>query len=68
MLRRFDRAFALAVRLGAPTLLLLLALTACAPPKADALGPGSRVLALGDSLTYGTGATPETSYPALLAG
>jgi acyl-CoA hydrolase len=68
MLRRFDSASAMAVRLGAPVLLLLLALTACAPPKADALGPGSRVLALGDSLTYGTGATPETSYPAVLAG
>jgi acyl-CoA hydrolase len=66
MLRRVDTAFA--VRLGAPALLLLLALTACAPPKADALGPGSRVLALGDSLTYGTGATSETSYPAVLAG
>lgn len=68
MLRRFDSAFAVTMHLGATALLLLLTLTACAPPKADALGPGSRVLALGDSLTYGTGATPETSYPAVLAG
>jgi len=68
MLRRFDNAFAKAMRLGLPGLLVLLALTACAPPKADALGPGARVLALGDSLTYGTGATSETSYPTLLAG
>lgn len=67
MLRRFDGAPAVAMRLGVPGLVLLLALTACGPPRADALGPGSRVLALGDSLTYGTGATPETSYPAALA-
>lgn len=35
-------------------------------PKAQALPVGSTVLALGDSLTSGVGATPDTAYPAVL--
>ncbi|KAB2895717.1 MAG: arylesterase [Burkholderiaceae bacterium] len=35
-------------------------------PKAQALAAGSTVLALGDSLTSGVGATANTAYPAVL--
>jgi acyl-CoA thioesterase I len=44
------------------------ALAACArKQKMAAVPAGATVLALGDSITHGTGASPETSYPAVLA-
>ncbi len=35
--------------------------------KGQPVPPGSTVLALGDSLTHGTGAAPEAAYPKVLA-
>ncbi|MFB2538659.1 MULTISPECIES: hypothetical protein [unclassified Acinetobacter] len=43
-------------------------ITACSSkaPQQQAIAKGSLVIALGDSLTYGYGATPEQAYPKLL--
>jgi acyl-CoA thioesterase I len=52
-------------------LLAALATTACGKKAASVRGQrlpaGANVLALGDSITQGVGATPETAYPAVLA-
>lgn len=39
-----------------------------APLRGQPVPAGATVLALGDSLTFGTGASPEASYPQVLAG
>lgn len=45
----------------------MLLLAACSQPRQTALPAGSRVLALGDSLTAAHGVAPSQAWPALLA-
>ena len=59
---------ALVASLGALSLALV-PLVGCGrkAPTAQAVPPGATVLALGDSLTSGVGASADTAYPAVLA-
>lgn len=55
-------------RLRTTLLILCALLVGCdAAPKYAALPPGASVLALGDSVTYGTGATAGEDFPSRLA-
>lgn len=56
-------------RLLGASLVATLGMVACGrkPPRAQAVPPGATVLALGDSLTSGVGASADTAYPAELA-
>jgi acyl-CoA hydrolase len=49
------------------TLAALLLAVACSQPKEAALPSGTKVLALGDSLTAAHGVAPDEAWPALLA-
>lgn len=50
-------------------LFVLLLLNSCTPsPRLSQLSQEARVLAFGDSITYGTGAAENESYPAVLQG
>lgn len=50
-------------------LLLITVLAGCGEkvPRVPAVGPNDVIVAFGDSLTYGTGASENESYPAVLA-
>lgn len=50
-------------------LFILLLITSCSSsPRLSPLSPDARVLVFGDSITYGTGAAENESYPSVLQG
>ena len=61
-------ASALAGRLLAAWILCLVLAGCTPPPELEPLAADAVVLAFGDSLTFGTGAAPDESYPEVLSG
>ena len=48
-------------------ILVTVVLNGCSPSRLDPIADGGTILAFGDSLTVGLGATETSSYPAVLA-
>src|SRR4051794_18709990 len=67
MIRRMDRRTFLQGLLITSALALTAAGCGRKIPLLPKVDPDPAVLAFGDSLTFGTGAAPEESYPAVLA-
>lgn len=57
----------LLIRRLSPVLVSLLLACSDAPPPLPRVGAEEVILAFGDSITYGTGAGPQESYPEVLA-
>ena len=66
-MQRRAQHWSFAVWFAAVCLLLALQASQQKSTATQVVPAGSTVLALGDSLTYGTGATPDTAWPAVLA-
>ncbi len=67
LLPSVDRPFRVAGRFFIAICVLLLLAACDRGPTLPRLNPHDVIVAFGDSLTHGTGATPDSAYPAVLA-